>query len=60
MNNQRLVILLLLIAYIFSPTAFDWIINPEGAWYRPYIAWMLVIAIAFVVQLRRKKYQDID
>jgi hypothetical protein len=60
MNNQRLVILLLLIAYIFSPTLFDWIINPEGAWYRPYIAWMLVIAIAFIVQLRRKKYPDID
>ncbi len=60
MNNQRLVILLLLIAYIFSPTVFDWIINPEGAWYRPYIAWIFVIAVAFVIQLRRKKYQDIE
>jgi hypothetical protein len=54
MNNQRLVILLLLIAYIFSPTLFTWIINPEGAWYRPYIIWALVIVIAFVIQLRRK------
>lgn len=60
MNNQRLVILLLLIAYIFSPTLFDWIINPEGAWYRPYIAWSFLIVIAFAVQLRRKKYPDID
>ncbi len=59
MNNQRLVILLLLIGYIFSPTLFTWIINPEGAWYRPYIIWMLVIAIAFVMQLRRKKPQDL-
>lgn len=54
MNNQRLVILLLLIAYIFSPTLFTWIINPEGAWYRPYIIWVLVIVIAFVMQLRKK------
>lgn len=54
MNNQRLVILLLLIAYIFSPTLFTWVINPEGAWYRPYIIWALVIVIAFVMQMRRK------
>lgn len=60
MNNQRLVILLLLIAYIFSPSLFDWIINPEGAWYRPYIAWTFAIVIAFVIQLRRKRFQDLD
>ena len=60
MNNQRLVIVLLLIAYIFSPTLFNWIINPEGAWYRPYIVWILVIVIAFTMQLRRKKYNDLD
>jgi hypothetical protein len=60
MNNHRLVILLLLIAYIFSPSLFDWAINPEGAWYRPYIAWTLVIVIAFLFQLRRKKTRDFD
>lgn len=60
MNNQRLVILLLLIGYIFSPTLFSWIINPEGAWYRPYLIWVLVIAIAFVIQLRRKKSHNFD
>lgn len=60
MNNQRLVILLLLIAYIFSPTLFTWIINPEGAWYRPYLIWLLVIVIAFVIQVRRKKSPNFD
>ena len=54
MTNQRLVILLLLIAYIFSPTLFSWMINPEGAWYRPYIIWVLVIVVAFLMQLRKK------
>jgi energy-coupling factor transporter transmembrane protein EcfT len=60
MNSQRLVILLLVIAYIFSPTLFDWIINPEGAWYRPFIIWVVVIIIAFVMQIRRKKYHEFD
>ncbi|MBE8716372.1 hypothetical protein [Cellvibrio polysaccharolyticus] len=60
MNNQRLVILLMLIAYIFSPTLFSWVIHPEGPWYRPYLVWVLVIVIAFIVQLRRNKRQDIS
>jgi hypothetical protein len=60
MNNQRLVILLLLVAYIFSPRLFTWILNPEGAWYRPFIVWVVVIAIAFVMQLRRKRRHEFD
>ena len=60
MNNQRLVILLLVIAYIFSPTLFSWIVNPEGAWYRPFIVWIGVIVIAFVMQIRRKNYHEFD
>ena len=60
MNSQRLVILLLLVAYIFSPSLFNWIINPEGAWYRPYLVWVAVIVIAFVMQIRRKNYHEFD
>lgn len=60
MNNQRLIILLLLVAYIFSPSLFNWIINPEGAWYRPYVVWVIVIVIAFVMQIRRKNYHEFD
>lgn len=60
MNNQRLVILLLLIAYIFSPSLFNWIVAPDGAWYRPYLVWVLVIVIAFIVQWRRPKIRNLD
>lgn len=60
MSNQRLVILLLLLAYIFSPTVFSWILAPNGAWYRPYIVWVVVIVIAFVMQWRRYKVRDLD
>lgn len=52
--KTRPLILLLLILYIFSPTLFNWMINPNGAWYRPYIIWMLVIAIAYYLQGRHK------
>ena len=54
MNNQRLIILLLLGAYVFSPTILTWMINPEGVWYRPFIVWAIVILIAFFTQGRDK------
>ncbi len=53
MHNQRFLILFLLVAYIFSPTLFTWMINPEGAWYRPYIIWAMLIAAAFIFQKRK-------
>jgi hypothetical protein len=52
--NTRPLILLLLVLYIFSPTLFNWIINPNGSWYRPYIIWVLVIVLAYFLQGRRR------
>ncbi len=54
MTNHRLTILLMLVAYIFSPTLFTWVINPEGAWYRPYLIWAVVILVAYLIQGRHK------
>ncbi len=54
MNNRRLLILLLLIIYIFSPTIYAWVINPAGAWYRPFIIWAGLIVAAYVFQERGK------
>jgi hypothetical protein len=51
--NTRPLILLLLVFYVFSPTLFNWMINPSGSWYRPYIIWAVVIVLAYVVQGRR-------
>lgn len=50
--KTRPLILMLLILYIFSPTFFGWVINPDGAWYRPYIIWVLVIVVAYYLQGR--------
>jgi len=51
--KPRLFILLLLVLYIFSPTLFNWMVNPNGAWYRPYIIWVVVILLAYFLQGRR-------
>lgn len=54
MTPQRPLILIVLVIYIFSPTLFSWVINPNGAWYRPYLIWLLVIFVAYVLQGRKK------
>ncbi|MBU2986333.1 hypothetical protein [Saccharophagus degradans] len=54
-NKQRPLLLLMLVVYIFSPTLFSWVVNPDGAWYRPYLIWVLVIIVAFFVQTRSKR-----
>lgn len=54
-NKQRPLLLLMLVVYIFSPTLFSWVVNPDGAWYRPYLIWVLVIVVAFFVQTRSKR-----
>ncbi|MFT7388209.1 MAG: putative membrane protein [Candidatus Endobugula sp.] len=50
MSNHRLLLLALLVAYIFTPTLFNWMISSGGSWYRPFIIWLIIIVIAFVMQ----------
>ncbi len=54
MTSQRPLILIVLVIYIFSPTLFSWVVNPNGAWYRPYMIWLLVVLVAYVLQGRKK------
>ncbi|NHN37055.1 hypothetical protein G8764_07110 [Pseudomaricurvus alcaniphilus] len=54
MHNQRLLLLLLLVTYIYLPTLLGWMTNPEGGWYRPFIIWVMLIAAAFIVQKRNR------
>ncbi|GMG86429.1 hypothetical protein [Biformimicrobium ophioploci] len=55
MNNRTLLILLVLVGYVFSPTMFTWMVNPGGAWYRPFIIWFGLILVAAYIQSRRGK-----
>ena len=56
MTPQRPLILIVLVIYIFSPTLFSWVINPGGAWYRPYLIWLLVVIAAYILQARKKQH----
>ena len=58
MTHQKPLLLLALVMYIFSPTLYSWISNPQGVWYKPFIIWALVIVIAFVWQ--KSKRSDFD
>ncbi|MCV6626033.1 MAG: hypothetical protein OIF38_08045 [Cellvibrionaceae bacterium] len=49
MNNQQLLIAVLIIAYVFSPTLFNWMINPDGSWLRPFIIWLMLLLGAVLV-----------
>jgi len=53
MYIYRLVFLLVLAVYIFSPTIMDWWIETDSAWYRPFLIWLVLIALAFWLDMRR-------
>ncbi|WP_369600903.1 hypothetical protein AAIA72_13870 [Hahella sp. SMD15-11] len=46
MYIYRLVFLLILSIYTFSPVIMDWWIEPGSAWYRPYLIWAGLIGVA--------------
>lgn len=56
MNRQRPLLLLVLVAYIFSPALYTWVTDPAGVWYKPYIIWAVVVVIAFIIQSRNKHH----
>lgn len=58
MYISRSVLLLILAAYVFSPTAFGWMIDPGGAWYRPYLIWAAIVATTFLLQMRHRAGSD--
>lgn len=58
MYISRSVLLLILAAYVFSPTVFSWMIDPHGMWYRPYIIWALIIIATFLLQPSGKPRDD--
>ena len=53
MYIYRLVFLLVLAIYIFSPTILDWWIAPGNVWYSPFIIWGSIIVIGVWLEWRR-------
>ncbi len=56
MYINRTLLLLLAIAVVFVPTALEWVTSGGTAWYRPYLIWLVIIAMAWWNQ--RNSYGD--
>ena len=50
MYLTRPIMLMIMAAYVFSPSLFGWMIDPAGAWYRPYLIWVGIVVVAFFLQ----------
>ena len=57
MYLYRLVFLLILAIYVFSPVIMDWWIDPGSTWYRPYLIWFVIIVLAIWLEQRRDKHE---
>ncbi|HEY9034404.1 MAG TPA: hypothetical protein VIN71_10740 [Pseudomonadales bacterium] len=50
MYIHRGLLLVIMVIFIFSPAILDWITDNHAAWYRPFIAWLLVILLVWTAQ----------
>ncbi|MCX4026348.1 hypothetical protein H0A36_14910 [Endozoicomonas sp. SM1973] len=53
MYIYRLVLLLVVGIYLFSPAIMDWWIESTTQWYRPYLLWLILIVVGFLLQTQR-------
>jgi len=53
MYIYRLVLILVVGIYLFSPAIMDWWTAAHNVWYRPYLLWLILIAVTFVLQTQR-------
>lgn len=48
MLAQRSLLLMIFVLFFFEPMVKEWTGN--GAWYRPYSAWLAIVVTAFIAQ----------
>ena len=56
MYINRPLLLLLAFGIVFIPSAQEWAIGDSSTWYRPFLIWAVIIAVAWWNQ--RKSYGD--
>lgn len=56
MYIYRLVLLLMVIIYLLSPSILDWWISGDSFWYKPYVFWLITIIATIILQGRH----DVD
>ena len=50
MYIYRLVLLLMVIIYLLSPSIMDWWVVDDGRWYKPYLFWFITIIATMMLQ----------
>lgn len=50
MYIYRLVLILVVGIYLFSPAIMEWWTAADSAWYRPYFLWLILIVVTFILQ----------
>ena len=50
MYMYRLVLILVVGMYLFSPAIMEWWTAADSTWYRPYLLWLILIVVTFVLQ----------
>jgi len=55
MTRQSPLLLLILMLFIFLPSLVRWMMSADGAWYRPYLIWALVIVATYLFQRKTRK-----
>ncbi|MCL6417341.1 hypothetical protein MIB92_16905 [Aestuariirhabdus sp. Z084] len=53
MYIYRLVTLLVIGIYLFSPAIMDWWIRSSVDWYAPWILWLILIIVCLLLQRQR-------
>lgn len=57
MYVYRLLFLMVMGIYVFSPIIMDWWLGPDGAWYRPYIMWAGIIFVSYWLNRQRGEHE---
>ncbi len=52
MNKKAPLLLLTLITFVFLPSLLQWMLDTSGSWYRPFIVWLVIIIVTFIIQLK--------
>ncbi len=52
MYIYRLVLILVVSIYLFSPAIMEWWTTADSVWYRPYLLWLSLIGLTFILQSR--------
>lgn len=50
MYIYRLVLLLMVIIYLLSPSIMEWWVTDDGMWYKPYLFWLMTIIATILLQ----------